>query len=196
MLANFVAEFQSFLPVLNPGQISALEAHLALLERWNRSINLTGIKARNETIRRHVGESLFLAAHLPAGVLRICDLGSGGGFPGIPVAIVRPDCEVSLVESDVRKVVFLREASRNLRNVRVVTGRFESVQGEFDWVVSRAVNLATVFGGPVCANAAFLGFVVESASGGTKPNLAVAYDWEQFALPWDLASFLSVGARR
>ena len=192
MLNSFLAEYQSFLPVLDSEQIAALEAHLELLERWNRTINLTAIKSREEAVSKHIGESLFLAANLPSGGLNVCDLGSGGGFPGIPSAIARPDCQFSLVESDVRKGVFLREASRRLPNIRVLTQRFESVEGNFDWLISRAVNLSKVSGGPVCHHAAFLGTVGADSK---KRTQAGQFRWHTMPIPWNSTSSLSLGER-
>ena len=121
-------------------QEAALEAHLELLMRWNQKLNLTSIRNREEAIERHYCESLFLGSRLPAGALRIADVGSGAGFPGFPVAIFRPDCSVTLIESHQRKAVFLREASRSLPNVRVMAKRAEEVDERFDCVISRAVS--------------------------------------------------------
>jgi 16S rRNA (guanine527-N7)-methyltransferase len=84
----------------------ALRAHFELLQRWNKSLNLTRI----DSVERNYGESLFLGRHLPPGPLRICDIGSGAGFPGFPVAVLRPDCEITLIEAHQRKAVFLKEA--------------------------------------------------------------------------------------
>jgi 16S rRNA (guanine527-N7)-methyltransferase len=113
-----------------------LEAHYKLLEKWNRTLNLTRIS----DVERNYGESLFLGRHLPASRLRICDIGSGAGFPGFPVAVLRPDCEVTLIEAHQRKAVFLKEASRGLGNIRVVAKRAEDLDDKFDWAVSRAVS--------------------------------------------------------
>jgi 16S rRNA (guanine(527)-N(7))-methyltransferase RsmG len=121
-------------------QIDALESHYNLLIHWNARLNLTRIESMEDAVRLHYCESMFVGTRLPAGPLRIVDVGSGAGFPGIPIAIVRPECAVTLVESHKRKGVFLREASRNLKNVAVVTGRAENLQPNFDWVVSRAVS--------------------------------------------------------
>src|SRR5580693_8645036 len=110
--------------------------------RWNQTVNLTAIRMREEAIERHYCESLFLGARLPAGALRIADVGSGAGFPGFPVAILRPECSVTLIESHQRKAVFLREASRAVPNVRVLAKRAEDVEETFDWVISRAVSYA------------------------------------------------------
>src|SRR5581483_9324513 len=95
--------------------------------RWNKTLNLTRVESLEQAVERHYAESLFLAAHLPVGALRIVDVGSGPGFPGFPVAVVRGDCAVTLVESHQRKAVFLREASRPLENVEVVAKRAEDV---------------------------------------------------------------------
>jgi 16S rRNA (guanine(527)-N(7))-methyltransferase RsmG len=117
-----------------------LEEHYSLLTRWNKTLNLTRVEAPAEAVERHYAESLFLGAQLPEGPLRIADVGSGGGFPGIPVAILCPSCSVTLIESHQRKAVFLREASRKLPNVKVLALRAEEVKERFDWVVSRAVS--------------------------------------------------------
>src|SRR5579872_7402885 len=77
---------------LSPLQVAALEAHYQLLLHWNRTHNLTTV-AGVEAVERHYCESIFLAAHLPPGELRIIDIGSGAGFPGYPVAIFRTDCQ-------------------------------------------------------------------------------------------------------
>src|SRR5258708_7232481 len=108
--------------------------------RWNKVINLTRIERLEHVIDRHYAESLFVGANLPCGSLRIADLGSGAGFPGLPIAILRPQCLVTLIESHQRKAVFLKEASRGLPNLSVLCKRAEDVDGSFDWVVSRAVS--------------------------------------------------------
>ena len=131
-----------FLIGSTPEQAARLEAHFELLTRWNRALNLTRIRDRAEAIERHYNESLFVARHLPSGPLRIVDIGSGAGFPGFPVAIVRPECSVTLIESHQRKAVFLREASRKFPNIQVVCGRAEESGETFDWAVSRAVSYA------------------------------------------------------
>src|SRR5579864_6396854 len=124
---------------LTARQIELLEAHYKLLARWNSRLNLTRVDSEEQAVRLHYCESLFLGFRLPDGPLRIVDVGSGAGFPGIPIAILRPECTVTLVESHQRKAVFLREASRNLKNVRVVSKRAEDLHETFDWIVSRAV---------------------------------------------------------
>ena len=124
---------------LTAQQLGRLEAHYRLLVKWNRVINLTRIEEESEAVRRHYAESLFLAQQLGA-ASSVADLGSGAGFPGVPVAILNPDVKVTLIESHARKSVFLKEATRDLSNVRVLTRRFEDVSERFDCVISRAVS--------------------------------------------------------
>src|ERR1700676_5481105 len=105
---------------LTDDQLILLEQHYQLLLRWNQKMNLTRITTLADAVRYHYCESLYLAQSLPQSALRIVDIGSGAGFPGIPVAIYRPDCEVHLVESHQRKAVFLGEATRGLPNTRAL----------------------------------------------------------------------------
>lgn len=104
-------------------------------------MNLTRIEELEDAVRLHYCESLFLGKSLPAGALRIADIGSGAGFPGFPVAVIRPESNVDLIESHQRKAVFLREACAELGNARVIAGRAEKLGiGRYDWTVSRAVR--------------------------------------------------------
>ena len=131
--------------ILEPSdaQIEALTQHYDLLVHWNQRLNLTAIRNLEDAVIRHYCESLFFASHLPEAE-SILDFGSGAGFPGIPMAIWRPDWRLTLAESHQRKAVFLREASRSLPNVKVEAKRAEELSGRFDFVVSRAVSPTTV----------------------------------------------------
>jgi 16S rRNA (guanine(527)-N(7))-methyltransferase RsmG len=136
LLASEFAPFGN----LTDYQLDLLEQHYRLLCKWNKRINLTGIRSVREAVQFHYCESLFLAQWLPK-ALRVADVGSGAGFPGIPVAIVRPDCSIDLIESHQRKAAFLREASRQLPNVNVVSGRAEECKEQYDWMISRAIRV-------------------------------------------------------
>ncbi len=127
---------------LSDQQVAGLYTHYEVLERWNERMNLTSVKPGPEMIKRHYCESLFLGTHLPTtdDAATLADIGSGAGFPGVPIAVLRPGWQVTLVESVQRKAVFLREATRHLPNVRVLAQRAEQVQAGFDWLVSRAVH--------------------------------------------------------
>ena len=140
MFRDFLLERISSFCELSFAQLDQLQQHYELMLRWNKTINLTRIESLEEAVDRHYAESLFLGASLPAGPLRIADVGSGAGFPGIPIAVLRPECTVTLIESHKRKAVFLKEASRSLSNVSVMPRRAEEVSETFDWVTSRAVS--------------------------------------------------------
>ena len=129
-------------PGLSPSQIAQLYAHYELLLRWNQRMNLTTVKPGPQMVIRHYCESLFFAAHLPAANpgISVVDVGSGAGFPGIPMAILRPEWRVILVESVQRKSVFLRESTRTLTNISVFNQRIEDVASKVDWLVARAVD--------------------------------------------------------
>jgi len=171
-------------------QAAVLEAHYELLMRWNRSLNLTAITSLEEVVQRHYAESLFLASHLPPGTLRIVDIGSGPGFPGLPVAVVRPDCSVVLVESHQRKAVFLKEASRGLKNVRVLSRRAEDVDERFDWAVSRAVSYRDLEG-----SLSRLGTHAALLTGVEQPPASLGFEWQApIPLPDGKGRFLRMSA--
>jgi 16S rRNA (guanine527-N7)-methyltransferase len=131
---------------LTSEQIEKLEHHYQLLERWNRSLNLTAIRTMEQAVLRHYAESIFLAVQLRTlGTnCSATDIGSGAGFPGFPVAVVLPRWHVTLIESHQRKAVFLRESTRGLDNISVVAKRFEAVPGTFDVALSRAVAWSSI----------------------------------------------------
>ena len=138
-------ELQPWL-ALSSDQISQLWSHYEVLLRWNEKINLTSIPAGKEMVVRHYCESLFFGAHLPvtAETPSIVDLGSGAGFPGVPLAIWQPAWHITLLESHQRKAVFLRESTRGMPNIAVLARRANSAPGAFDWVVSRGVDAKDV----------------------------------------------------
>ncbi|MGA2039764.1 MAG: 16S rRNA (guanine(527)-N(7))-methyltransferase RsmG [Bryobacteraceae bacterium] len=183
---------------LTDAQAEALESHYELMVRWNRTLNLTTIRDLPEVIERHYGESLYLAARLPAGKLRIVDVGSGAGFPGLPVAVYRPDCVVTLIESHQRKAVFLKEAARELTNVRVLARRAEQVAGqaneknnEFDLAVSRAVSYHDLI---PCLRV--LAPAADLLGGTESPPDAMGFEWEApVPLPWGKQRYLRMGRR-
>jgi 16S rRNA (guanine527-N7)-methyltransferase len=119
------------------------ETYLNLLQRWNQRLNLTSVREPVEIIQRHFVECAFAAQHLPLGVGSLLDYGSGAGFPGIPLAICRPEIRATLAEAHGRKASFLREALRELRiSGEVYDGRVEMMPAErlFDAVALRAVE--------------------------------------------------------
>jgi len=174
---------------LSGEQVERMRQHYDLLTRWNRVLNLTSVRKLEEGVERHYCESVFLACHLPEGPVSVADVGSGAGFPGIPIAIMRPDCAVSLIESHQRKAVFLREATRELANVRVVAKRAEDVVERFDWVVSRAVKYADVSGA-----LKELGRSAEVLTGEVRASELPGFEWQEpVRLPWGTHRYLWIG---
>ena len=125
-------------------RLAAISKYIDLLIKWNARINLTAIRAPEEIVQRHFGESLFAATHILSerSVKTAIDLGSGAGFPGVPFALLAPDVEVTLIESNQKKSTFLKELTYllGLKNVKVYGGRAESYSLSADLVTLRAVE--------------------------------------------------------
>ena len=122
-----------------------LSTYLDLLLKWNARTNLTAIRDPEEIVGRHFGESLFAGQHLGTPLPEtLLDLGSGAGFPGLPIALLHPEIPVTLAESQNKKATFLREVVRtlNLPNVEVWAARVESLPSDrqFHTVTLRAVD--------------------------------------------------------
>lgn len=128
---------------LSPEQQSRFEALGALYEEWNAKINVISRKDIDELYVRHVLHSLAIAkvCTFEAGA-RVVDIGCGGGFPTIPLAIMFPEVEFTAVDSIGKKITVVREVASalGLKNVTPINARIEAVKGEFDYVVSRAVT--------------------------------------------------------
>jgi 16S rRNA (guanine527-N7)-methyltransferase len=132
-----------YLPNIPSGLCSQLSTYLDLLLKWNARTNLTAIREPEEIVRRHFGESLFAGRHLDPGATTLLDFGSGAGFPGLPIALLRPEIAVTLAESQNKKASFLREAIRTLNlPTEVWSSRVEAMPAtrRFDVVTLRAVD--------------------------------------------------------
>ena len=126
---------------LRPPILARFEAYYALLQRWNARMNLTSIRDQEGILSRHFVESIACAVHLPPEVNTLLDFGSGAGFPGIPIAICRPEIHATLAESQGKKSAFLREAVRTLGlGATVHAGRAETLPTKFNCVILRAVD--------------------------------------------------------
>jgi len=122
--------------------VPQLSLYLDVLMKWNARTNLTAIREPEEIVRRHFGESLFAGLNLPPATT-LLDFGSGAGFPGLPIQLLRPELSVTLAESQNKKASFLREAIRELDlKAEVWSGRVEDIaQGkQFEIVTMRAVD--------------------------------------------------------
>jgi 16S rRNA (guanine527-N7)-methyltransferase len=126
---------------LAEGAARRMQQHLALVEKWNRVHNLTAVREAEQMVVIHVLDSLTLLPHLGA-AKRVIDVGTGAGFPGIPLAIARPDIAFTLLDSSHKKCSFLEQARTELAlaNVHVACERVEHFHPEvrFDAVASRA----------------------------------------------------------
>ena len=135
-------------PYLEPDQpasllVGQLSVYLDLLLRWNGRTNLTAVRQPEQIVQRQMGESLFAARFLTDGCGTLLDFGSGAGFPGIPIQVLRPDLHVTLAESQGKKASFLREAVRVIGLASTVwAARAEQMPGErrFGAVAVRSVD--------------------------------------------------------
>lgn len=137
LLAPFIAQ------PLDAEKLHQLQLYLDLLLKWNSKINLTSIRDPEQIVQRHFGESLFCAEQLQLNTSStLIDFGSGAGFPGLPIKIAAPHLEVTLVDSQQKKVAFLRELIRKLQleKVTVFAGRAEQSQLKSQIVTMRAVE--------------------------------------------------------
>jgi 16S rRNA (guanine527-N7)-methyltransferase len=128
---------------LDDGQVVAIQRYIRLLLVWNDKVNLTAIRDPLEILYRHFCESMFGTVAVPLLAGRLADVGSGGGFPGLPLRILRPELRVLLIESNIKKATFLAEVVRelDLRNVTVHVGRYEEMTADLaplDYICSRA----------------------------------------------------------
>lgn len=190
-----VAEGTRDLFALDAEQLEALERHYVLLRRWNERLNLTSVHSVEELAMLHYCESVLLAWLLPQGELLVGDVGSGAGFPGYVMAVVRPELKITLIESDQRKAVFLREASRGRRNVKVIAERAERVNERFDWIVARGIRWQAVID-LLPRLAGGVGLLV-GAEGFREILECGAVEWrEPVAIPWRRQGYGLVGTVR
>ena len=126
-------------------QILLIQKYIRILRQWNEKLNLTAIRDPLEILYRHFCECMYAAVAVPGDFGRLADIGSGAGFPGIPLKIARPEMQLFLVESNIKKGTFLAEVARELEltDVRVLISRYEELSEELaplDYVCSRAVG--------------------------------------------------------
>jgi 16S rRNA (guanine527-N7)-methyltransferase len=132
--------------VLSSAQVNSISTYIDLLLRWNARVNLTSIRQPEAIVTRHFGESLFAAQRLfpdPASPASLIDIGSGAGFPGVPIKLWAPRLRLTLIESNHKKVAFLRQLARSLTltDINILSGRAEAYPGpRADVVTLRAVE--------------------------------------------------------
>ena len=126
----------------NEAIVQKFEIYLHELKKWNRAYNLTSLKKDEDIIIKHFLDSLLYLKVIPEGQWSVCDIGSGAGFPGIPMAVVMPELSVTLIEPSRKKTAFLRHMKNrlSLQNVEVIESRIEDVKDRlFDIAVTRAL---------------------------------------------------------
>lgn len=140
--------------ILSTDQLHDILMYIDILQRWNARVNLTAIRDPDEVVTRHFGESFFAARHLfphpsayslpsRAQVAEVADVGSGAGFPGVPIKLWAPQISLTLIESNHKKATFLGEVTRalTLTNINIQNTRAESLTDKkFDIVTLRAVE--------------------------------------------------------
>jgi len=210
-LARIAALLAPFLDgALPDAQLHHILMYIDLLGRWNTRVNLTAIRDPEEIVTRHFGESLFLARHLfpessaASGTL-VLDIGSGAGFPGLPLKIWAPSIHLTLVEAHHKKAAFLREVTRalTLTDVDVLAVRAETLLAtppHPDVVTLRAVErfasilpTAAGFAAPTGRLAILIGASQADSLSSLTPNL----DWlPPIAIPQSQSRVLSIGVHR
>jgi 16S rRNA (guanine527-N7)-methyltransferase len=196
---------------LGPQQLVHISMYIDILVRWNQKLSLTAVRDPEQIVERHFGESLFVARHLfpaapvpPSGTTTALDVGSGAGFPGLPLKIFAPTLRLTLIEAQQKKATFLREVVRALalRQVEVFAGRAQDFPGRADLVTLRAVErFEAVL--PVAANlvqpesvqpGGRLALLIGAAQAERARRLLPAFSWESpVALPRSEQRILLVG---
>jgi 16S rRNA (guanine527-N7)-methyltransferase len=129
-------------------QIESFIIYLSELRKWNRAYNLTGLKSDRDIIIKHFLDSLLFIKVLPAGVSTVADIGSGAGFPGIPIKIAVPDLKMVLIEPTRKKAAFLKHirGRLGLADMEIIEERIENIRGlKMDVAVTRALFTVSEF---------------------------------------------------
>jgi len=185
-------------------QIVLIQQYIGTLLRWNEKLNLTAIRDPLEILYRHFCESMFAAGAIPVDKGRLADIGSGPGFPGIPLKIARPELELCLVESNIKKGTFLAEVVRELQliNTRVLISRYEELGEEIsplDYVCSRAVGEFEPFLEWAGSEKVQARQVILWIGGRDLDEVQKSKDWEwrePILIPKSLQRYLLVGKKR
>jgi len=194
---------------LSREQVAAVSAYLDLLLRWNARINLTAVRDPEQMLTRHFGESFFAACHLfPAGretaadAPALADVGSGAGFPGLPIKILCPAISLTLIESSHKKSTFLREVVRalSLDNVNVLNLRAEDLLSTtYNVVTLRAVErfeavLPTAAG--LVAPGGRLGLLIGTSQIEVARAILASWVWRKpVPIPFSESRILMIGER-
>ncbi len=189
---------------VDDNQVVCIQQYIRILLHWNEKLNLTAIRDPLEILVRHFCESMFGALAVPINDGRLADIGSGAGFPGIPMKVLRPNIELFLIESNIKKGTFLAEVIRELglKSSRVIISRYEELDEELtplDVVCSRAVGDFASFLKWAGSEKVSAGKVVLWIGGRDleEAKRSVEWDWQEpIAVPQSLRRYLLVGTRK
>ena len=189
---------------VNPDQVACIQSFIRILRQWNEKLNLTAIRDPLEILHRHFCESMFAATAIPLPSGRLADIGSGPGFPGLPLKIIRPELDVFLVESNIKKGTFIAEVIRELglNGARVLISRYEELGEEvapLDYVCSRALGEFEAFLNWAGSERVAAGKVVLWVGGRDLEDVrkSALWDWQEpVAIPNSLRRFLLVGSKK
>ena len=190
--------------VVNDQQVLQIQQYIRILLIWNEKLNLTAIRDPLEIIYRHFCESMYAAVAVPVENGRLADVGSGAGFPGLPLKIVRPDLRVFLIESNLKKATFLAEVIRELGLVdaQVLVRRYEELAEEvapLDYVCSRALGEFAPFLEWAGSEQIGTKQVILWIGGRDLPDIQKIRTWEwrePIPVPHSLRRLLLVGTRK
>jgi len=185
-------------------QVLQIQQYIRILLVWNEKMNLTAIRDPLEILYRHFCESMFAAEAIPLKNGRLADIGSGGGFPGLPLKIMRPGLQVFLVESNIKKVTFLAEVIRELglNGAQVLARRYEELGEEvapLDYVCTRALGEFPAFLEWATSEQIAAKQVILWIGGRDLEEIQKirSWDWsEPIELPHSLRRLLLVGTRK
>ena len=189
---------------VNDQQIFYIQQYMKILLTWNDKINLTAIRDPLEILYRHFCESMYAAVAVPVENGRLADVGSGAGFPGIPLKIMRPGLQTFLIESNMKKATFLAEVLRNIElpDTRVLVGRYEELGEDvapLDFVCSRALGEFEPFLAWAASERIAAKQVILWIGGRDLDQVRRSTDWEwrePISVPHSLRRYLLVGARK
>ncbi|HXN64612.1 MAG TPA: 16S rRNA (guanine(527)-N(7))-methyltransferase RsmG [Candidatus Acidoferrales bacterium] len=144
-IATIASTLRPFVLNLEDRQLHSIQSYVAMLMLWNEKVSLTSITNTNELLARHFGESFFVRDEIGGDEQVLADIGTGAGFPGLALKIVRPNLEIHLIEQNAKKAAFLAEVVRLLAFERVYVHKtaYEALSPEtpkFDFVVARALG--------------------------------------------------------
>lgn len=200
-IRHALGEFQV---TVNDEQILRIQRYIKILRRWNEQLNLTAIREPLEILYRHFCESMFAVGAIPVEKCRLADIGSGPGFPGLPMKILRPEIELFLVEANIKKGTFLAEVVRELElsNARVLINRYEDLGEDLaplDYVCSRAVGEFGPFLEWAASDRVSASNVILWIGGRDLEEAGKSAQWEwrePIAIPQSLQRYLLVGAKK